>query len=236
MYPRFSKMAAASAASGLILFGLSAVATAHVSPVEPTAPADGYTTVELQLPHGCDGAATERLEVQLNEEIRAVKAEAVPGWSVSYERETLTESIELHGQEVTEYVSVVTWTADGDPLPDDQYMRFGISMRAPDAPGETLRFPTVQHCVGGGTSSWIENDPDGDHPAPAVLLTAAQGGHGEEATEGPDDSSGDEAAATTDAPSDARDSGSDAFARVLGVVAVVLAGAAVFLSVRKRTT
>lgn len=238
MFKHLNKVAAASAAAAIIVFALTGAASAHVSPVEPTAPADGYTTVELQIPHGCEGAATERLEVQLNEQISSVKAEAVPGWTVSYEREPLSEPIELYGEEVTEYVSVVTWTADADPLPDDQYLRFGISMKMPDAPGESLRFPTVQHCVGGGTSSWIEEDPDGEHPAPAVELTATESGHGTDG-EAVDDSDTSAAEETTGAPATATttdsSNGSGTLALVLSVAAVALASAAVVLALRRRT-
>ena len=232
------KITAASIAAILVALGPAFTASAHVSPVEPTSPANGYTTVELQVPHGCEGAATESVAVQLSEQVSSVKAQAIPGWSVTYERQPLTDPIELHGQEVADYISVVTWTAEGTPLPDDQYMRFGISLKTPDTPGETLRFPTVQSCVGGGTSSWIEDDPDGDHPAPSIELTAAQGGH--DATEGSEPDTGTSASPTEEADTStvtatSSGSGSDALARGLGGLAVLLAAAAVVLSVRKRT-
>lgn len=227
---------AACIAAFVMLVALAPTAGAHVTPVEPTGPAGGYSTVELQVPHGCDGAATEQVAVQLRDDLTSVKAQAVPGWKVSYERAPLDEPIEVHGNPVTEYISVVTWTATDTPLPDDQFQRFGISMKLPDAEGETLMFPTVQTCVDGSTASWIEADPDGDEPAPMVELVASGGdGHG-----GGDDSTDDvgevvdaELAAST---SDDSGSASNTVALVLAVTAVLLAGGALFVSLSRRSS
>ena len=230
--------------TGLAVLALGLVAhtgtaSAHVTPVESSAPAGGYTTVELQIPHGCEGAATEKVEVQLNDEISSVKAQAVPGWNVTYEREALEDPIELHGKEVLDYVSVVTWTAVDAPLPDDQYLRFGISMKMPDAAGTTQLFPVVQHCVGGAASSWIDADPEAEHPAPSVELVAAESGHGATTTTAVADGEGTSvtevegsSGATTETAE--TDGGSDSLARILGVVAVVLAAAALGVSMRSR--
>ena len=220
------KPAAFAGASIAALFALTPVASAHVTPVPSTAPAGGYATIELQIPHGCDGAATERVEVQLNDEISSVKAESFAGWTVSYERAPLDEPIDLHGEQVDEYVSVVSWTAEGDPLPDDEYQRFGISMKVPEHAGDDLLLPTVQYCVGGGTSSWLEADPEAEHPAPMVKLVAADG------TDGHDDAPSEDSADSADNAE--AESSSDAVARVLGVVAIALAAVGAGLALRKR--
>ena len=75
----FLSRAAALLAVAFTLFAFAPAASAHVSPVDPTAPAGGYATVELQVPHGCDGQATNVVSVQLRDDISSVTAQAIPG-------------------------------------------------------------------------------------------------------------------------------------------------------------
>jgi periplasmic copper chaperone A len=227
------------ALSGLLGLTLAAAtAGAHVTAAQPTAPAGGYATIDLKVPHGCEGQATNTLAVQLRDDFESVKAQRVPGWEVSYERAPLEEPVEVHGRTITDYVATVTWTASGDPLPDDQYQTFGLSMKMPDLPGQTVLLPTVQGCVDGSESAWIEPDPDGDHPAPAVELLAATGGHGSDPTVTPaavetDTSADDEAAAgtapasTTESPAVVAIGGVAALAAAAGGVIGAVAGARV---------
>jgi len=239
-----------AAAVAAVLLISASPALAHVTPVQRTAPADGYATIEFQVPHGCDGAATEVVSVQLRDDITAVKAQAIPGWEVSYDRQPLDEPIEIHGREVDDYIAVVTWTAEGDPLPDDQFMRFGISMKMPDLEGEQLLFPAVQDCVDGSEAAWVDADPDSDYPAPVVELLASTGGHGaddasdsaHDDSDAADDSMGGEptsdevAAGTTPGASSSNDS--DGVARMLGASALALAAvgaAAGIVSLRRRS-
>ena len=112
-------------------------------------------------------------------------------------------------------------------------------MKMPDAAGTTQLFPVVQHCVGGATSSWIDAAPEAEHPAPSVELAAAEAGHGATTTtaeavgEGTSvtEVEGSSGATTETAETDG---GSDSLARILGVVAVVLAAAALGVSMRSR--
>jgi len=231
---KLCSLAAAAVAAVLTLFAFAPVASAHVSPVDPTAPAGGYTTVELQVPHGCDGQATNVVSVQLRDDISSVTAQALPGWEVSYDRKPLDEPIELHGEQVTEYVASVTWTATGEPLADGQFLRYGISMKTPDLAGERLLLPTVQTCVDGSESAWIEEDPEAEHPAPAVELVASEGDrHGDAGDDAEPVASADgETASATDAESEDE---SDTVARVLAAVAIVVGLVAAGLSLRRRS-
>lgn len=230
-------VAVAVGAAALCL--LAPGAGAHISPVDPTAPAGGYATVELQVGHGCDGAATERISVSIDERIASATAEAVPGWEVTYEKEPAEGGSGGHG-ESSERVSVVTWTATGEPLPSDQFQRFGISMKMPDAPGETLLLPVEQQCVGGVTQLWADADHDSEHPAPSVELVAStdadHGGSGDDAGASTEDAA-DGVTADVEAAADdsvTSESGDDVLARVLGVVAVVLALGALVAALRRK--
>jgi uncharacterized protein YcnI len=230
-----------AAAAAAYLTASAAPAAAHVTAVQTTAPADGFATIELQVPHGCEGQPTNELSVQLRDDISSVKAEAVPGWTVSYDRQPLDEPIDVFGEEVTEYVASVTWTATGQPLPDDQYLRFGISMKMPNLEGEQVLLPTVQRCVGGSEAAWVDEDPESEHPAPAVELTAAEAG-GHDGGESDDGESEDTASESTDGDARALDADtvastsddSDGLARGLSAAALVVAVIAAVVSTRRR--
>lgn len=242
MYRHITRSLVACALALFTLVALAGRASAHVSPVDPTAPAGGYATVELQIPHGCDGQATNQVSVQLRDDMSSVKAQAIPGWTVEYERQPLDEPIEVHGQPVEDFVAVVTWTTAADPLPDDQFMRFGISMKMPDLPGETVLLPTVQHCVAGGESAWLDADPDADHPAPSIELVAAGDAHGSsDRSDGggaePVSSKGggsEEASAKTASADTATGAGSDRLARTIGLIGIVVAAGAALVAARRR--
>jgi uncharacterized protein YcnI len=190
--------------SGLVLAGgmvalLAAPAAAHVTANPNTFEAGGYARTAFRVPHGCDGSPTTAIEVQIPSGVVGVKAEQVPGWEVETVVGELDEPYESHGETITEGVLEVSWTAAaGSELPDDQFREFGLSVRLPDAAGETLWFPTIQTCEE-GEIGWIQIPGDGESwgeleaPAPYVELTEG-GGHGH----GDDDATGDEEAEDAD--------------------------------------
>ena len=149
---------------------LAPAAAAHVTANPGEAAADSYAVISFRVPHACDDSPTTSLTVQIQAGVESVTPQVVPGWEVK-----------VAGKEVT-------WT--GGPLPPHRYTDFGISMKLPNTPDKTLHFPAIQRCQEGETS-WIqvaaEGEPEPDAPAPAVLLTAATGGHG--SSPGPDDTS-----------------------------------------------
>lgn len=172
---------AVSLLGAAVLSMAAAPALAHVTANPRTAAADGFAKLDFRVPHGCDGSPTVELAVQIPAGVVSVKPEQVPGWEVETVRGELDEPHEGHGQTVTEGVVEVIWRTIEDPLPDDQFRDFGLSVRMPDRPGETLYFPAVQVCEE-GEIRWIQIPQEGqdepDEPAPAVLLEASAGGHG----------------------------------------------------------
>lgn len=241
----FLPRVAAALVAVVAVLAVAPAASAHVSPFPSTAAAGGYTTVELQIPHGCEGQATKVVSVQLRDDITSVKAQAVPGWQVSYDRQPLAEPIQPeHGDPISDYVASITWTATGEPLADDQYQRFGISMKMPELAGETVLLPTVQTCVDGSESTWLDADPEAEHPAPAVQLVAAEDdGHGDSAgadSVDPSDEPVAEEASTEDAAGEqaaaTAESEPDTVARVLAGVAIIVGLAACAIGLRRRTS
>ena len=88
-----------------------------------------------------------------------------------------TKEIAAEGNEITERVATVTYTAKS-PLPDGYRDAFELSVQLPESEGTTLLFPTIQTCEEGSTS-WTEVAADGqseddlEHPAPAFEVTAS---------------------------------------------------------------
>lgn len=165
---------------------LAVPAAAHVTVNPSTATAGAFAKLDLRVPHGCEGQATEVVSVRIAEGVVSVVPEQVPGWDVATETGVYDEPVDLHGELVTEGVRVVTWTAQpGQALPDGRFVDFGLSVRLPEADGP-LYFPAVQTCVDGSQAAWVEiatEDDDAEeleYPAPAVALTADGG------TTGPD--------------------------------------------------
>lgn len=206
-------------ATAALFLALTGAASAHVTIDPGEAPADGYATLQVQVPHGCDGSATKAIRVQIPESVPAVTPQVHPGWEVTT-KDGPKDAVELHGETVTEGVKEVVWTAtDADPLPDGRLDLFGMSVKLPAGnAGDPVYFPTVQQCVKGETG-WIQIPKPGESkdelesPAPAVILTASAGEHG---------GAGDSHDATATASDD--DSDDDGPSTGLVIAALVLGG------------
>lgn len=171
----------ASAAAGVMIFG-AGIASAHVTVDPSTTAAGAYAVLAFSIPHGCDGSATTQVAIKIPDGVTSVTPTVNPNWTIEKKMETLATPIDDgHGGQVTERVDQVVYTAV-TPLPADMRDVFELSVKLPDTAGERLVFPAVQTCEVGETA-WIETAADGqpepDHPAPFVTLTAATaGGHG----------------------------------------------------------
>ena len=168
-----------------------------------------------------------------------MKPEVTPGWEISTTEGPVTP-YDSEGETVSTGVVEVSWT--GGDLPDDRLQRFGISMKLPDRPGETLYFPVVQTCAEGETA-WIEIPEAGaeepEHPAPGIELTAADaGGHGDEAattTVAVVDTNSEQAAASGVGGGDDKDgTGLAIVALVVGGLGLVAGGVGIGMTLRRK--
>lgn len=163
----------AAAALPLLVVGLAAPASAHVTITPSTTAAGARAVLDVRVPHGCDGSATTAVTIRIPEQIDTV----TPSPSTSWDQELETES---RGDEVGERVVAVTYRTDA-PLSDDREDVVELSVELPEAKGTTLVFPTIQTCEQ-GEAAWIEipepgQDPDElVLPAPAMVVTAAGSG------------------------------------------------------------
>ncbi|SJN10462.1 Conserved membrane protein in copper uptake, YcnI [Leucobacter sp. 7(1)] len=195
----------ALAAAAALILGGAAAANAHVSIAEGPVEAGSYSILTLGVPHGCDGAATTKVAIQIPDGINAVTPTRNSLYTVEKVMEDLDTPItDSHGNEVTERVAQVVYTAT-TPLPDGQRDAFELSLQIPeDAAETTLYFPTVQTCEQGETA-WVQIPEEGqdghdlDTPAPGVdvIAASAAGSHGHgDATDASADAHEDSASAT----------------------------------------
>jgi periplasmic copper chaperone A len=234
------RLAVVLAAGLAALLALVGVASAHVSVSSTDAAPGGFGKLTFRVPNESDTASTVSLRIQIPEEaaMASLRAMPVPGWTVSTTSTELDEPLEVHGQSISEYVSVVEFRAEeGGGIGPGEFMEFALSGGAfPDA--ETISYPTVQTYSDGSESAWIEPSVEGEEPefpAPTLTLTGATGGHGAEAAaDGAEDAEVAEAASSDNADSG---SGTATTALVLAIVGLLagLGGLALGWSARRRT-
>jgi uncharacterized protein YcnI len=179
-----------------VLAVIAAPASAHVTITPGEATPGESVHVTFLVPNESDDAVTTELEVHFPEEtpIPSVRTGQVPGWTVAVETATLDQPIEgHHGEQITEVVSVVTWTADSEDagVQPGQYGEFPAEI-GPLPEAEELFFRALQTYDDGTISRWIEEPTNGtepEFPAPSLRLTAGESEGGESTPEAaaPDD-------------------------------------------------
>jgi uncharacterized protein YcnI len=159
------------------VLAVPAVANAHVTLQPDEVPAGGFARLDVRVPNERDDAATEKVEVEMPDGFIFVSTEPVSGWSADVKMEKLDQPIEEHGEEITEQVRTVTFTAT-DPraaIQPGQFRDFGMSVGMPSdaVEGDTLTFPALQTYESGEVVRWI-GPPDSEEPAAEVTLTAPE--------------------------------------------------------------
>lgn len=228
-----------------LLVGVAAApALAHVTVNSTNAKQGGFGTIAIRVPTESDTASTTGVKVQFptNAPIANASIKPLPGWS--YKVTTTKPATPLKnddGEEVTEVVSVVDWTADSasSAIKPGEYQEFELSV-GPLPKVDSLEFKTIQTYSDGSQVAWIEEQKAGAeepaHPAPVLKLLPATttDGAAPAPTANADVS---KTAETTPAAveSDAASKGSVTTATVIGVVGLVVgvAGLGVGLTARR---
>ncbi|MCL6734273.1 YcnI family copper-binding membrane protein [Streptomyces neyagawaensis] len=247
-----SRIAAVGALAGSAVLVLSGPAFAHVSvAAEGTAAKGGYATVNFKVPNERDDASTTKVEVNFptDHPLASAQPEAVPGWKIKVTRAKLDKPIELHGEQIDEAVSKVTWTATGKGIEPGYFQKFPLSLGQLPEDTDELVFKALQTYSNKEVVRWIEVPQKGqeepEHPAPVLALSAASGDHHGSSTAASDESehaedaknAKDAEAASKETAAEPADS-SDTTARVLAVVGIVVGAAGVAYGVlagRRRT-
>ncbi|WFE34060.1 YcnI family protein [Micromonospora sp. WMMD975] len=230
--------AALTLAAAAAVLGLAGPASAHVTINPKEGTQGGYGRFAFRVPNESDTASTVKVEVTLpdNAPVGSVSTMPVPGWTVAVEKRKVDPPLEVHGSQLTEAVSKLTYTAaaNGGVKPGE-FQEFPVSM-GPLPQVDTMVFKVLQTYSDGNVSRWIEEPAPGaeepENPAPVLALAAAapaSAGASAPAT----------AAAADDDDDDDGDSGAGTAFGVAGLVAglagLVLGGLA-FARTRREPT
>ena len=100
------------AAFAAVALAAPASAAAHVTVQPDTAPAGGFTRLDVRVPNERDDEGTVKVDVQMPPGFAFASYEPVPGWSVKITKEKLDKPIEVEGLELDEQIARITWTGD----------------------------------------------------------------------------------------------------------------------------
>jgi uncharacterized protein YcnI len=147
---------------------------AHVVLSESKAIAGSYYKATLRVGHGCNGASTNGLIVQVPAGFQSAKPQPKAGWTIAARKAKLATPYNSHGKTVTDDVVELRWTAAGKDaaLPDDQFDEFAFMGRLPDNAGP-MWVKVLQTCEN-GQNDWSDIPANGTSTRglklPAALL------------------------------------------------------------------
>ncbi|WP_344345550.1 YcnI family protein, partial [Kitasatospora putterlickiae] len=177
------RTAAVALTAAAAVLALAGPASAHVSVNPGSAEQGGYTAVDFRVPNENDTAGTVKLEVNLplDHPLASVRTQPLPGWTATVEKSKLDKPIKVHGNDVNEAVSKITWTADaGVKIAPGQFQEFRVSLGPLPTDADSLVFKALQSYENGDIVRWIDEAKDGQpepaKPAPVLKLTKAAGG------------------------------------------------------------
>lgn len=157
--------------------GASAHATLEVQSPEAGTTYKGV----MRIGHGCNGEATQRVDITIPEGVIAVKPMPKPGWTLTTETATYETSYDHYGRTLSEGVRTITWEGSLEDAHYDEFV-FRARLAGDWAPGTVIHFPTVQTCAS-GPMGWTAipaagQDPhDLPNPAPGLKIEAGHSGH-----------------------------------------------------------
>ncbi|MFF4318590.1 YcnI family protein [Streptomyces sp. NPDC001568] len=234
---------AAALAAGTVLV-LSAPAFAHVGVQPGEATKGGYATINFKVPNERDNASTTQLEVSfpIDQPLTSVMPQDIPGWTVSVEKSKLDKPLTVHGKQINEAVTKVTWS--GGKIEPGKFQQFPVSVGKLPENADQMVFKAIQTYDNNEVVRWIEEAKEGapepQTPAPVLKLTAAKGDdHHDTGDKKADEAkaSGKDDKAAGDHHDEAAKS-SDTTARALGIAGIVigLGGVAFGIASRRRAS
>jgi len=215
---------------GIATVGMSA-AWAHVTVSASSARQGGYGQITFTMPNESAAATCTKLVIQVPSDtpIATVRTLPVPGWTATITTHTLPQPVTIQGRQVIEAVDTITWTATGAGLSPSEYQTFSFS-GGPLPMSPTIVFKALQFYSDGTQTDWVETAAPGsdepDHPAPTLTLSPASDPSGSTADGSGSANDGSQAHASGDSGSQ----GLSIAALAVGVVAALLAGAALMRS------
>lgn len=200
----------------------SGLASAHVTAkvLGEAAQQGGYSKITFRAPNEDDTAGTVKLEIKMPADapITSARTRPMAGWTAQITKAPLDEPITVHGAEIKEAVSTVTWTAAaGTRIAPGEFEEFELSV-GPLPETDQLVMPAIQTYEGGKVVAWdqppTEDGSEPEHPAPVIELAPEGDDHAAPAVENAAAESGDSTEAAA--------SGTDDTARWLGGAGLVV--------------
>jgi periplasmic copper chaperone A len=235
---RTARAVAATGVVGAMLLLSAGPASAHVN-IEGEVHAGGNGTVVFRVPNERDDAGTVELQVKMPEDIAlgSVSVQPKPGWTIETTKKTLDEPVEVFGEEVTEVVDTITWTADGDGIQPGQFDTFAIRAGSFPEDATEAAFPSIQTYSSGEEVPWIDEVVEGqeepEHPVPILhLLPPEDEEEAAPATE-PAAAETEQAAATSEDDDSGSSDGLAIAALVVGLLGLATGGFALVTARRK---
>lgn len=236
-----SRVALAAALTAGTVLVLSGPAFAHVSVQPGEATKGGYATIDFKVPNERDDASTTQLEVNfpIDQPLTSVMPQDVPGWTVTVEKSKLDKPLTVHGKQINEAVTKVTWS--GGKIEPGKFQQFPLSVGKLPESADQMVFKSIQTYDNGEVVRWIEEATAGasepQNPAPVLKLTAPKGDdhHGGGAKADEAKNADKDAGHGHDKAAPAQ--GSDTTARALGIAGIVigLGGVAFGIASRRRS-
>ncbi|KOU39799.1 YcnI family protein [Streptomyces sp. NPDC060334] len=229
---------AAALAAGSVLV-LSGTAFAHVGVQPGEATKGGYAVINFKVPNERDNASTTQLEVNfpIDQPLTSVMPQDVPGWTVKVEKSKLDKPLTVHGKQINEAVTKVTWS--GGKIEAGKFQQFPVSVGKLPENADQMVLKAIQTYDNNEVVRWIEEAKEGaaepQNPAPVLKLVAAKAGDDHHAA---GDAKAGEAKSDDKAHDEAAKSGSDTTARALGIAGIVigLGGVAFGIASRRRAS
>lgn len=148
---------------------LPALAHAHAEIISGPATANATEEVTFAIGHGCAGADTVAVRIELPAGVSGVRAMASDFGKPVVERDAADSLV------------AVSWEKPATELLDSDYgyYKLVLRMKLPNAPFTTIFFPTYQTCRDTNgvetTTPWVTTTPEAEgEPAPALSLLPAR--------------------------------------------------------------
>ena len=136
--------------AAMILAASAGQAAAHIMITPPSAQPGQIVETQVVVGHGCSGAATTALTLQVPAGVGMVHVMETPGWTAKTDK-------------TGDVTRAVTWSAN-DPKGATTSQSFMMHMEMPKQPGRIV-LPALQTC-GAVTVSW--DDSSKERPAPSI--------------------------------------------------------------------
>lgn len=165
-------------AAAALALGLHGAGAAHVAALPDDAEASSFNAISFWVGEGCAGSPTTAVRIEVPKDVKIIKPQPKPGWTLELEKEPLAKPIIGEGGLIEERLSAIVWR--GGAVPDEQVEEFVVLLQTPAKAGPVY-FPAIQTCER-GENRWVEV-PAADtaakgmsRPAPVLKVTPAKHG------------------------------------------------------------